>query len=139
MELHHRARRGLEEQSERAASSAEASNRTNRCGMSKSRTTRGHRHYLVLLDSSVATQAFGVIPRVLRKSSTNALGCRYPTSAATVFTAHPSTSNSIPSTRRTCLRQNSLLVPTSLRKILWIVLTLAPTFLHSAPSDGASC
>src|ERR1700747_2112963 len=33
MELHHRARRGLEEQSERAASSAEASNRTNQCGM----------------------------------------------------------------------------------------------------------
>lgn len=36
--------------------------------MSKFRTARRRRHYLVLLDASVATQAFGVIPRVLRKS-----------------------------------------------------------------------
>jgi hypothetical protein len=88
--------------------------------------------------SSAATHRLGVIPRVCRNSATKALGCLYPTSAATVFTERPATSNSIPFIRRTCLLQNSKLIPTSLRKVLWIVLTLTPTSLHSASSDGAS-
>jgi hypothetical protein len=54
------------------------------------------------------------------------------------FYRTPATSSSIPFIIRICLRQNSKLVPTSLRKVLWSVLTLTPTVLHSASSDGAS-
>lgn len=42
--------------------------------------------------SNSATHVRGVIPNVCRRGSTKALGCRYPTLAATVFTERPANS-----------------------------------------------
>jgi len=79
----------------------------------------------------VFSHAAGVVPKIPRNISTNAVACRYPSPSATSLTDCPETSSSIAFISRTCRRQNSKSVPVWRRKTLCIVRTLAPDISHS--------